>query len=138
VVLRTFSPARAWRPAVVTRSARTLGVMNLAEIVSTFDVADETLCIVARRSWTGESDARLVEFTEDTRIPADVLSAGYEYFLGVSTARDEVLSLPLPLSAAQRLVAVIHYAEFDAFPDWLIALARRSAAQHGVQPDRGS
>ena len=29
MVLRTFSPARAWRPAVVARLARTLGVMNL-------------------------------------------------------------------------------------------------------------
>jgi hypothetical protein len=29
VVLRTFSPARAWRPAVVARLARTLGLMEL-------------------------------------------------------------------------------------------------------------
>jgi hypothetical protein len=30
VVLRTFSPARAWRPAVVARLARTLGIARMA------------------------------------------------------------------------------------------------------------
>jgi hypothetical protein len=37
VVLRTFSPARAWRPAVVARLARTLGVAISTIIPSTPD-----------------------------------------------------------------------------------------------------
>lgn len=96
--------------------------MTLAEIVSSLESADGSLCIVAKRPWTGDSDAKLVGFTDDFRIPEEVLSAGYEYFLEVSTARDDVLSGPVALSTAQRLAAVIYYAEYDAYPDWLNAL----------------
>jgi hypothetical protein len=78
--------------AVAVRSCQTLGIMNLTEIVSTLESADDSLCIVAKRPWTGESEAKIVGFTEDFRIPEEALSAGYEYFLEVSTARDDVLS----------------------------------------------
>jgi hypothetical protein len=96
--------------------------MNLAEIVSMLESADDSLCIVAKRPWVGESEAKLVSFTEDYRIPTEALFEGYEYFLEVSTARDDVLSGPVPLSDAQRLAAVIYYAEHDACPEWLNAL----------------
>ena len=99
--------------------------MNLAEIVSTLESADDSLCIVAMRPWTGESEAKLVSLTEDFRIPEEALSAGYEYFLEVSTARDDVLSGPVALSGAQRLAAIIYYAEYDAYPEWLNALGRQ-------------
>ena len=93
--------------------------MKLADIVAGLDTSDDSLCIVAKRPWTGDSEAKLVCFTEDFRIPEEVRSAGYEYFLEVSTARDEVLSRPVPLSDAQKFEAVMYYAENDAFPDWL-------------------
>ncbi len=93
--------------------------MTLAEIVARLESSDESLCIVARRPWTADSDAKLVAFTEDFRIPNDVSFDGYEYFLEVSIARDEVLNRPFVLSAQQRLAAVIYYAENDAYPKWL-------------------
>ena len=96
--------------------------MNLAEIVSGLESIDESLCIVAKRPWAGESEAKLVRLTEDFRIPEEVLSAGYEYFLEVSIARDDVLSGPVALSKEQQLAAVIYYAEYDAYPEWLNAL----------------
>lgn len=53
--------------------------MNLAEIVSALESTDDSLCIVAKRPWAGESEAKLVRLTEDFRIPEEVRSAGYEY-----------------------------------------------------------
>ena len=73
--------------------------MNLAEIVANLESSDDSLCIVAKRPWTGNSEAKLVGFTDDFRIPVEVLSAGYAYFLEVSTARDEVLQRPSAASA---------------------------------------
>ena len=99
--------------------------MKLADIVAGLETSDDSLCIVAKRPWTGHSEARLVSVTEDFRIPEEARSAGYEYFLEVSTARDEVLSGPVALSDAQRVAAVIYYAENDAFPEWLNALGSK-------------
>lgn len=96
--------------------------MKLADIVTGLDTADDTLCIVAKRPWMGDSEARLVRFTDDFRVPEEVRSAGYEYFLEVSVARDEVLSGPVALNDDQKVAAVIYYAENDAFPGWLNAL----------------
>lgn len=99
--------------------------MNLAEIVRSLESVDDSLCIVAKRPWTSDSEAMLVAFTEDFRISKDILSGGYEYFLEVSIAREEVLSGPLSLSHEQQLAAVIYYAENDAYPEWLNALASK-------------
>ncbi len=99
--------------------------MKLSDIVAGLETVDDSLCIVAKRPWTGDSEAKLVRFTEDFRIPEESLSARYEYFLEVSTARDEVLSGPVALSDEQRIAAVIYYAENDAFPEWLNALGRK-------------
>ena len=99
--------------------------MKLADIVTSLETADDSLCIVAKRPWSGDSEAKLVSFTEDFRVPEEVRSAGYEYFLEVATARDEVLSGPVPLSDGQKVEVIIYYAENDAFPDWLNTLGRK-------------
>jgi hypothetical protein len=93
--------------------------MKLAEIVATLESSDESLCIVAKRPWAGDSEARLVAFNEEFRIPEEVVAAGYEYFLEVSVAVDDVLTGPVALSSEQRVAAVIYYAENDAYPEWL-------------------
>lgn len=93
--------------------------MKLADILTRLDTSDDSLCIVAKRPWTGDSEAKLVCFTADFRVPEKARSAGYEYFLEVSTARNEVLSGQVPLSDEQKVEAVIYYAENDAFPGWL-------------------
>jgi hypothetical protein len=97
--------------------------MKLAEIVATLESADESLCIVAKRPWAGDSEARLVAVDEDFQIPNEVLAAGYEYFLEVSVAIEDVLTGPVALSPEQRVAAVIYYAENDAYPAWLNELA---------------
>ncbi len=97
--------------------------MKLATIIADLEHVDDTMCIVAKRPWTPDSDAKLTALTEQLRIPADVLAEGYAYFLEVSTAIDEVLGDQIArLTDAQRVEAIIFHAENDASPDWLSAM----------------
>ncbi len=97
--------------------------MNLASIIANLESVDSARTIVAKRPWNASSEARLVLTADDGRIPSGVLRDGFEYFLEVSVALDEVLgSRADRLSPTQRLAAIIYYAENDAYPDWLNAL----------------
>lgn len=96
--------------------------MNLGLIIASLS-ADDTRTIVAKRPWTANSEARLVSLTDEFHVPSDVLSEGFEYFLEVDIAVNEVLGeLANRLSPAQRIAAVVYYAENDAYPDWLNAM----------------
>lgn len=97
--------------------------MRLRDLIGNLESADDSLCIVARRPWTSESEALLVRLTDDWRVPPEVLVTGLEYFLEVSVALDEVLDgIGDKLSGEQRVAALIHYAENDAPPEWLCSL----------------
>lgn len=93
--------------------------MNLALIIENLSASDSRT-IVAKRPWSETSEAQLVSLSDEYRVPSDVLNEGFEYFLEVDVAVNEVLGeLASRLSAAQRFAAVLYYAENDAYPDWL-------------------
>ena len=48
--------------------------MKLASIIADLRNTDDALCIVAKRPWTHDSDARLISLTEQYRVPAEVLA----------------------------------------------------------------
>ena len=99
--------------------------MKLSEAIERARAASDELCIVARRPWSPESEARMVKLTEDFRVPEEVKAAGYEYFLEVDAIRRELMDdFPQSLTSDQVVSAVIYYAEFDAAPQWLNELAR--------------
>ena len=94
--------------------------MRLRDIIDNLESVDDSLCIVAKRPWKPDSEALLVQLTDDYRVPGETTEQGYEYFLEVSVALGEVLDgLNSALSSDQRFSAVLYYAENDAFPDWL-------------------
>ena len=93
--------------------------MRLADIIAKLEAADDSLCIVARRPWTPDAEAKLIALTSDYRVPDDVLVDRYEYFLEVNVALEEVIGDLIDLSADQRVSACIFYAENDAYPEWL-------------------
>lgn len=103
---------RAWAPTNMT----------LADIIANLEAIDNSLCIVARRPWTPQAEAKAIELNDGSRIPDDVLSDRYEYFLEVSIARDDVIGELRSLSVNQRVEACIFYAENDAYPEWLSKL----------------
>lgn len=93
--------------------------MTLGAIVQDLDSCAGHLCIVARRPWSADADALLACFTDDMRVPREVLDAGYEYFLEISTLRDEVIGAwGRAMSADERIAVAIYYAENDAWPSW--------------------
>ena len=97
--------------------------MQLRDVIAELEYADDSLCIVAKRPWSPESETLLVRLTEDFRQPQDVQAQGYEYLLEVAVVLDEVLGgIGDKLSAEQRVEAVLFYAEHDAFPEWLCAI----------------
>lgn len=101
----------------------TAHIMRLRDIIDGLQSEDESLCIVAKRPWTPDSEALLVQLTDDYLVPSEAAEQGYEYFLEVSVALDEVLDgFKTELSDDQRFSAVLYYAENDAFPEWLSAL----------------
>ncbi len=62
----------------------------------------------------------VVEPTEDLRVPAQLWSSGYRYFLEVGEASGIVASFnEPPLSDDERFRLLVHYAANDAFPEWI-------------------
>lgn len=94
--------------------------MKLSALIADLESLDDSLCMVAKRPWSSDSEAIAVRLTNDFRVPDQIKAEGYEYFLEVHIARDEVLGeLGASLSADQRLKAILFYAENDAYPEWL-------------------
>ena len=102
--------------------------MTLGQILSHLDSAADDQCIVARRPWRESSDAMLVRLDDDGGVPSHVKAAGYDYFLEIHIIRAEVLGeWSAVMSSAQRSAVVLHYAEYDAWPEWFHELIQGSS-----------
>jgi hypothetical protein len=98
--------------------------MTLGQILSNLNATADDLCIVARRPWSGAADAMLVR-SDDDRLLGDLKAAGYEYLLEIDVIKREVLGeWDFLLDSAQRFAVVLHYAEYDAWPEWFHMLCR--------------
>jgi hypothetical protein len=81
----------------------------------------KTICV--RKPWTAHAESCVVDLDEESRIPQDASTGGYEYFLEASVAREVLDVLRDRLSKfttedACRLL--IYYAEKDAYPEWIM------------------
>lgn len=94
--------------------------MTLAEAIVRLDSFGENRVICARAPWIPTSDCVVPELTEQLGVPQNVLREGYKYFLEVLVAKEalEVFGDRTPTDD-ERVRLVIHYAEKDAFPDWV-------------------
>lgn len=97
--------------------------MKLLDVIAQIGELPAETFICVRRPWTQNSDATLVPFSEDLRIPENVKAEGYEYFLEVATAT-EILEgfLERKPNLSQIAEFVIYYAENDAYPEWSYSL----------------
>lgn len=93
--------------------------MKPTEVINKLSALPSETYICVRRPWGHNSEAVLVPFPPDLRIPAEVQEGGFKYFLEVSTA-NEILRLFLAAAPTPSQVFdfVLYYAESDAFPDW--------------------
>jgi hypothetical protein len=106
--------------------------MRLVDVIARLDSVNRDLCIVAKQPWTRESDADLLDLTEEGRVPPEAMAEGYEYFLEVDVALDDALpGSSINLSPEQRFDAVLYYAVHDASPPWLNELSAISPRRLG-------
>lgn len=94
--------------------------MKLRDVVDRIHQLDRRTLICSRRPWDDEAGTVLVLPDESLRVPQSVKDGGYEYFLDVPTAL-EVLGVfgNRHASLGERIRLLIHYAEHDAYPDWV-------------------
>jgi hypothetical protein len=84
------------------------------------ELSMKTICL--REPWSAEAEARVVDLDEESRLPSGALTGGYKYFLEASIAREvlDVLSnRPSKSSQEDACRLLIHYARWDAYPDWV-------------------
>lgn len=91
--------------------------MKLIDVISQLDALPDDTYICVRRPWSREAESLLVPYPEDLRIPAEVLTQGFEYFLEVSTACEVLEGFKRKPTLEQATDIVIYYAEYDAFPE---------------------
>jgi hypothetical protein len=93
--------------------------MRLDTLIRSLPDLDLAATICARRPWTAASEAVLVNL-EAGPLPDDFKQNGYAYFLEVLVAREILEDAPgPPLTDDETFGLILHYAENDAFPDWL-------------------
>jgi hypothetical protein len=95
---------------------------SLDEIVPRLQELDPDLVICMRRPWSATAAAVLTPPDENLAVPEPVRLAGFEYFLEVRVALDVagVLRLSrLEGTADEHVRLLLHYADNDAYPDWL-------------------
>jgi hypothetical protein len=93
--------------------------MRLQDILSKLERLGDDDVVYARRPWTLESEARIVQFPEDVTIPRMLADdPSFQYFLEGPLLRDLQLQLEQSgRSSGEVIEALLYYAENDAFPD---------------------
>jgi hypothetical protein len=95
--------------------------VNLAEAIALLSQLPPDDFICARRPWGPQAEALLVTPTDDDDVPAFALHAGFDYFLGVSTALELTQDLQGSELTLEELVeALTFYIENDAYPAWAL------------------
>lgn len=76
--------------------------------------------IFARQPWSADSECMLVDLEEGDKFPKELVAAGFAYFLDVVTALEvlEAFGKRRP-KMDEKLRLLSHYAEHDAYPDWV-------------------
>jgi hypothetical protein len=88
-------------------------IANLSEL-------DEEGVICVKRPWTARTEAQLVVPDENLGVPEDVRAASYAYFLEVHIAKEVVgVFGDKPHTLDEMVRLLIHYAESDAYPEWV-------------------
>jgi hypothetical protein len=96
--------------------------VTLEEAVKQLDCLDEDAILSVRRPWSPAAECVVTPPAENLGVPAYVKEAGFDYFLEVQVAH-EVLGVfeDKPPTDEEKLRVLIHYAENDAYPEWVYA-----------------
>jgi len=99
---------------------------TLREVVSWIvGAADRELSmktVLARKPWTPDAQAQVVELDDEGNIPSDGVGLGLEYFLEASVAGEALDGLrkhPAHFTVDSACALLIYFAENDAYPEWV-------------------
>ena len=94
--------------------------MTLDENVRQLGTLDDDVILCVRPPWMPSSDCVITAPDENLGAPKDVKEAGLAYFLEVHVAR-EILGVfgDKPPTHEEKVRLLIHYAENDAYPEWV-------------------
>jgi len=94
--------------------------MTLDDAIRQLNSLDENLVLCARKPWLPSSECVATPPSADLGVPRQVKEAGLDYFLEVDVAREVLGALGArPVSHEDNVKLLIHYAEHDAYPDWV-------------------
>ena len=97
--------------------------MRLVEIVFQLDGLSDDDWIGMQKPWSMDAQCRVSRMPDDLRWPESESSAGYAYFLEISTAREALEKCTAPhFSMRDRALVLLYYAEYDAWPNWALKL----------------
>jgi len=94
--------------------------MTLNDVINQLGALDMGAIICVRRPWSPLAQCIVTAPAENLGIPPEVKAAGFDYFLEVHVAH-EVLRVfdDKPPTMEEKLRLLIHYAENDAYPEWV-------------------
>lgn len=96
---------------------------SLREIVSWVQSASEdelsmkTICV--RAPWSADAKAQVFAVDNDGQLPPDALTEEMSYFLEAPLAKEVLEVRDRPMSTEDACRLLIHYAENDAYPEWV-------------------
>jgi len=97
--------------------------MTLGETIKQLDALDEFDMLCARRPWSASAECVVTSLNDDLGVPPHIKEAGFEYFLEVFTAREVLEAFGVfskkPPTEEEKIRLLIHYADYDAYPDWI-------------------
>jgi hypothetical protein len=98
--------------------------MVLVDAIDKLGTHDEEVLLCLRPPWSSASECIFVDAESGGGVPAEIPSDGFRYFVDVGTAIEvlDVFSAQgrVPTSESEEKVRLLlHYAEHDAFPDWV-------------------
>jgi hypothetical protein len=123
----------SWRPAMLGRtggfdqkrsaSRQHLSPevsMKLVDILDSLESLSDDHCIFVYKPWTLQSFATVGPLTSGSRVPQMMANAGFHYFLEITLAKELLSDFADRLTNLQkRRDLILHYAKYDAYPDWL-------------------
>lgn len=113
------------RSAGCTFGTKRLVPTGVPELPGLLHELPEDLVVFAEEPWIPGANAMLLRLEPDFPVPEDIKKSTFRYFLELSIIREFIDDLRAAgLTEAEQLKVMIHYATYDAFPDWLLERSR--------------
>lgn len=103
--------------------------MKLVDAIQNVVTMADDAVIFAKKPWGPESVSVISKFNHKLGVPDELKQSGFDYFLEKPLVDELFLARKeRNLSLDQIIELVIYYATYDAYPDWINSLQKRTKA----------